>query len=99
MIDTNEIRSQIPYAISKDAQLILEMCDEIDRLRAKPQPQGKTVNVRVPVAVEKSGYWRAAPRPSIEELREYMTDEYVIYTLTADLPIPEETMVEAEVSS
>lgn len=99
MIDTNEMRNSLGEALVTPGLTILALLDEIDRLRAKPKPLGKTVSVRVPVAVEKSGYWRAAPRPSTDQLKEYMTDDYVIYWLTADLPIPEETTVEAEVEN
>lgn len=100
-IDTNEIKDRLHRCDVRELEdYIYRLCDEIDRLRGVQTPtQGKMVNVRIPVAVEKSGYWRAAPRPSTDQLKEYMTDEYAIYWLTATLPVPQEVEVVAEVEN
>lgn len=98
MIDTGGIRKHVATGAPLPFSLVFQLCDEIDRLRGEKQtPQGKTVEVRIPVAVEKSGYWRAGPRASAVDLPEYMSDKYVIYWLTATLPVPEEVTVVARV--
>lgn len=108
MIDTNEVRQSLMdrKGLIRHREIILALCDEIDRLRAgKQEPRGKTVRVKIAVAVDKTGDWNAIGgfgQEEKESMKDAMTDlEYgeVHYWLTADLPIPEETTVEAEVEN
>ena len=103
-IDTNEIRADELHFHPKSRETILALCDEIDRLRATKQPpQGKTVRVKVAVSVTGDGEWIACGGSNIQksEVLSYCEHEPevgdVLHWLTADLPIPEETVVEAEV--
>lgn len=106
MIDTNEMRTKGDLSLLE----IHDLCDEIDRLRAKPKPQGKTVRAEAFYAVNKSGYYRILGILGDSETQEYcrrdvcndaaFDDGPVAFgTITADLHIPEETTVEAEVEN
>jgi len=102
MIDTNDMRSKGDLSLLE----IHALCDEIDRLRAgKPKPQGKTVRVKVAVAVDKNGKWNSCGWSNGEEKDvcdlavEPVDEGESLYWLTADLPIPEEQTVEAEVEN
>lgn len=110
MIDTKEIRYRTISGKMLQSET-LALCDEldtaraeIDRLRApKPKPQGKTVRVKVAVAVDKNGKWVASGHANTpDEMNMASCIDFVDpgeahYWLTADLPIPEEMTVEAEV--
>ena len=108
MIDINEIRQSIAdrKGLIRHRETIISLCDEIDRLRGEKQtPQGKTVRVKVAVAVDKHGYWcangwkDATPEESRDTASEMVDEGESIYWLTADLPVPEEVEVEAEVEN
>ena len=107
MIDTYTIRTNIQNELEQYTnQDILALCDEIDRLRAgKPKQQGKTVRVKVAVAVDKNGRWMATgahdnkDRISMDTCLDFVEEGEARYWLTADLPIPEETTVEAGVEN
>ena len=94
MIDTNEMRDKLGDALVTPGLTILALLDEIDRLRGEKQtpPQGKTVRVAVKVAVDKNGDWYFD-----EDGFKYLMEPRSYYTLTADLPVPEEVKVVAEV--
>lgn len=84
---------------------VMDLFDEIDQLRSgKPkQQQGKTVMVKVAVAVDKNGHWMAVgahdneDRTSMDTCLDFVEDGEARYWLTAELPVPEEVTVEAEV--
>ena len=86
------------------------LCDEIDRLRkqatrqgTKQTPQGKTVRVRFPGMIDGNGgiiinnYHR--DRKGAEHHSVSSWPRSSIFWLTADLPVPEEVTVEAEVEN
>ena len=108
MIDTNAIRNNIKHGLFQYSnQDIIALCDEIDRLRGEKQtPQGKTVRVKVAVVVDNescwsaSGWTQATNEAAVDDANEYFEHDNVpryVFWLTADLPVPEETTVEAEV--
>lgn len=94
MIDTNDMRNKLGEALVTPGLTVLALLDEIDRLRWDKQtpPNGKTVRVAVKVAVDKNGDWYFD-----EDNFKYLMEPRAYYTLTADLPVPEEVTVEAEV--
>lgn len=102
VIDTNEIRTRLDRAGVMRAD-VLALCDEIDRLRAKPKPQGKTVRVKVAVAVDPTGNWNASGWRDGDDIEKMGTAFDPLepgearYWLTAELPIPEKVEVVAEV--
>ena len=94
--------------IAKDTnaeKTVADLCDEIDRLRGKKQvrSQGKTVEVRVAVAVDRNGHWSANgwQGASADQARdaasEIVAEGECIYWLTATLPVPAEVTVVARV--
>ena len=93
MIDTNEIRFVMKdddYELTD--HLVYALCDEIDRLRGVQQtpPQGKTVEVKVPVVVTPEGKWHGYDYLNLDP-------GCVRYWLTATLPVPAEVTVVARV--
>ena len=93
MIDTNEMRNKLGEALVTPGLTVLALLDEIDRLRGVQTPtQGKTVRAAVKVAVDKNGDWYFD-----EDNFKYLMEPRAYYTLTADLPVPEEVEVKAEV--
>lgn len=103
-IDTNEIRQRMADCDVSEED-ILALCDEIDRMRGEKQtpPQGKTVRVMVAVAISADEDWMAIgssgfDNSSVARLLSVTTEgECKIHWLTADLPVPEEVEVKAEV--
>lgn len=95
-IDTYKVRTDAVLGKSADTDLVFALCDEIDRLRGEKQtpPQGKTVRVAVKVAVDKNGDWYFD-----EDNFKYLMEPRSYYTLIAELPLPEEVTVEAEVEN
>lgn len=105
MIDTNEIRESIPNRVIQDYEIVA-LCDEIDRLRGEqktPQCQGKTVRVKVAVAVSSNGEWTAAGWHDgardvvVETAMDAAFFPANVYWLTATLPVPAEVEVVAKV--
>lgn len=105
MIDTNEVLDRVNQGLIPSPDVIRDLCDEIDRLRAKPKPQGKTVRARVAVAVDEFENWSASGWDGARDdemkdgILDLMEGATVLYWLTADLPVPEEQTVEAEVNT
>lgn len=104
MIDTNEMKSLAYNKLRDPIEIIFALCDEIDRLRGEKQPpQGKTVKVKVAVGVEPTGKWNAfgwaggTDAEKMELTVEPLDTGEARFWLTADLPLPEEMTVEAEV--
>ena len=86
-----------------DGNVIFMLCDEIDRLRAgKPKPQGKTVRAAFKAFVDPFGNVEI-PRFNMNAIGKdsQATPSFEGFTvnITADLPIPEEQTVEAEVEN
>lgn len=114
MIDTNDVRERLRNYNESDEELFA-LCDEIDRLRAgKSKQQEKMVKmmkmvrvvlVKVAVAVDKNGHWMAAgahdnkDRTSMDTCLDFVEEGEARYWLTAELPVPEEVTVEAEVEN
>ena len=73
----------------------MELLDEIDRLRSgNPKPQGKTVRAVIKVAVDRTETVAVG-----EDNFQWLLEPRAYYTITADLPIPEKTTLEAEVEN
>lgn len=106
-IDTTEIRTRLDSQgwSGMHPVDIMQLCDEIDRMRGVQQtpPQGKTVEVRVAVAVGVDGTWHAVGYTSISKKHaehaalSQFVDGVVVHWLTATLPVPAEVEVVARV--
>lgn len=100
MLDTSKVRRLLDTPVGVGDGLIRDLCDEIDRLRAKPQPQGKTVRATFKAFVDPFGNVEI-PRFNMNAIgrdsQATPSFEGFVVNITADLPIPEETTVEAEV--
>ena len=105
--DHNFIRYKMQMGRTIDNFEVGMLCDEIDRLRGEKQtPQGKTVRVTAMVAMEPNGNWCAYGRSSKSKAGRLadancalmgMSPFSKVYKLTADLPVPEEIEVKAEI--
>lgn len=100
----NEIRKHNDEDFNLTKESVDFLLDEIDRLRGEKQtPQGKTVDVRVAVAVSSNGEWTAAGWHDgdrdvvIETAMDAAFFPANVYWLTATLPVPAEVEVVATV--
>lgn len=103
MLDTREIRGDSLYFEPKSRSTIEALCDEIDRLREEKQtPQGKMVRVKFQAFVDPYGNIEI-PRLNVNAVgRDSQAEpsfEGSVVNITADLPVPKEVEVVAEVEN